>query len=130
MIVDTSALLAILEDEPEARRMVRALATAGEIGLSAATLVEAGIVVEARRGTEGARDLDLIIARLGIQTVPMTSYQAGLAREAWRRFGKGRHPAGLNMADCFTYAIASETGQPLLAKGEDFPRTDLRLVEY
>jgi ribonuclease VapC len=130
MIVDTSALLAILEQEPEAERMARAIgATPGSV-LSSATLVEAGIVVQARRGDEGARDLDLLIAKLGMAVVPLTPRQADFARKAFRNYGRGRHPAALNLGDCFAYALAKDTSEPLLAKGDDFRQTDLTLAPY
>ena len=130
MIIDTSALMAILEQEPEAERMARAIGSASGSRLSSATLVEAGIVVQARRGEEGARDLDLLIAKLAISVAPFTASQANLARKAYRDYGRGRHPAALNFGDCFAYAIAKETSEPLLAKGNDFRQTDLTLAEY
>ena len=130
MIVDTSALVAILEQEPEAERMARAIASAPVASLSAATLVETGIVVQARRGDEGARDLDLLIAKLGIVIEALTTRQADIARKAYRLYGRGQHPAALNLGDCFTYALASDMSEPLLAKGNDFCHTDLSLVHY
>jgi ribonuclease VapC len=130
VIVDTSALVAILEQEVEAERMARAIASASNASLSSATLVEAGIVVQARRGDEGARDLDLLIAKLGIVVEPFTPRQADIARKAYRRFGRGQHPAALNLGDCFAYALAMDISQPLLAKGNDFRQTDLTLAAY
>ena len=130
MIVDTSALLAILEQEPEAERIARAIASDAGGSVSSATLVEAGIVVQARRGDEGARDLDLLIAKLGVMVVPFTPRQADLARKAYRSYGRGQHPAALNFGDCFAYAVAKDTSEPLLAKGEDFKKTDLLLTGY
>ena len=130
MIVDSSALLAILELEPEAERVARAIGLASPSSLCSATLVEAGIVVQARRGDEGARDLDLLIAKLGITVEPFTPRQADIARKAYRSYGHGRHPAALNLGDCFAYAMAKDKSEPVLAKGDDFSRTDVVLAPY
>ena len=130
MIVDSSALLAILELEPEAERMARAIGLASGSFLGSATLVEAGIVVQARRGDEGARNLDLLIAKLGITVESFTPRQADIARKAYRSYGRGRHPAALNLGDCFAYALAKDKSEPLLAKGDDFSRTDVVLAPY
>src|SRR5215212_11601687 len=101
MIVDSSALLAILQAEPEAERLLRAIAGASPRLLSAANLLEAGIVIESRHGPDGGRDLDLLIAKLEIDVVAFTRKQADIARRAYRAFGKGTAPAGLNYGDCF-----------------------------
>jgi ribonuclease VapC len=130
MVVDTSALLAILEQEPEAEHMARAIASDAAPSISSATLLEAGIVVQARRGDEGGRDLDLLIAKLGVTVVPFTPRQADLARKAYRSFGRGQHPAALNFGDCLAYALAKDTAEPLLAKGGDFQKTDLVLAGF
>jgi ribonuclease VapC len=130
MIVDTSALVAVLDQEPEAERIVRTLASAAERVLSAANLVEVGIVMQARRGDDGARDLDLLLAKLRIDIAEVTASQADIARKAFRRFGRGRHAANLNFGDCFAYALAKETSAPLLFKGNDFGRTDLTVALY
>ena len=124
MVVDTSALLAILGDEPERRRLNEALAAAESRLLSAVSFVEASIVLEARHGAEGLRDLDLFVERARIRIAEVDREQASAARRAWSRFGKGRHAAGLNLGDCFSYALARTLGRPLLYKGEDFSRTD------
>jgi ribonuclease VapC len=126
MVVDTSALLAILQNEPERRSFNEALESADARLISAATLVETSILVESRYGAEGLRDLDQFLDRAGIETIPIDLEQAREARAAWSRFGKGRHPAGLNFGDCFSYALARVLGEPLLHKGEDFSKTDLR----
>lgn len=126
MVVDTSALLAILQDEPERRPFAEALEAADARLISVATLVETSILVESRYGAEGLRDLDLLLERAGIEAVPVDLEQAREARSAWSRFGKGRHPAGLDFGDCFSYALARVLGEPLLYKGEDFSRTDVR----
>jgi ribonuclease VapC len=130
MIIDSSALVAIITDEPEAERMTRSIASAGTRLISAGNALEAGIVIEARLGEVGGRDLDLYLHKLGIEVVTFTPRQANLARKAYRQFGKGRHPAGLNFGDCIAYALARDTGEPLLFKGEDFSRTDVAAVEY
>ena len=129
MVTDTSALVAIVIGEPDAERYVRALLdSAGAPQLSAANAVETAIVVEARQGTEAARDLQLLIEDAQINIHPVDDDQVRLAVEAWRRFGKGRHPAGLNLGDCFAYALARALGHPLLYKGDDFAQTDIPAV--
>jgi ribonuclease VapC len=125
MVLDTSAVVAMLFDEPEREAFSRLLAADPIRLISAATLVEASIVAEARGGPAAGRELDLLLHRAIIDVVPVTESQAELARGAWRRFGKGRHQAGLNYGDCFSYALAAETGEPLLFKGDDFAATDL-----
>lgn len=125
MIVDTSALLAIPQDEPERRRFNEAIEMADARRLSAATFVEASIVVEARFGAEGQRALGRLIEISGMEIVPVDVEQARAAREAYVRFGKGRHAAGLDFGDCFSYALASVLREPLLFKGDDFERTDV-----
>jgi ribonuclease VapC len=130
MVVDTSALVAVLEDEPEAPRLVAALDAADDIRVSAATVVETGIVIEARRGELGGREFDLLLQRLQADVVSVTADHAALARDAYRRFGKGRHPAGLNFGDCFAYALAAALGEPLLFVGQDFASSDIVVAEY
>lgn len=128
MVMDTSALLAILQDEPERRRFNEAIEGADQALLSTASFVEASIVIEARHGAEGVRDLDLFIDRAGIELVPVDAAQARVACRAYSRFGKGRHRAGLNFGDLFAYALASVRREPLLCKGDDFRHTDLAVV--
>jgi ribonuclease VapC len=130
MVIDTSALVAILGMEPEVARLAMALEADTTRLVCAAAMVETAMVIESRRGIEGGKELDLLIARTGMQIEPVTLAQAEVAREAWRRFGKGRHPAGLNFGDCFSYALARVTGEPLLFKGEDFALTDVTVVSY
>lgn len=125
MVLDTSALLAILFDEPDRPEFVRKITAARKRMISTATLVESSIVVEARRGESGGRELDLLLHRARIEVAPIDPEQAELARAAWRRFGKGRHPAGLNFGDLFAYALARAEGDELLFKGEDFSQTDI-----
>jgi ribonuclease VapC len=130
MIIDSSALVAMLEQEPEAERMARTLAHTTERLLSSANLVETGIVMQARRGDEGARDLDLLLAKLNVEIVPFTARQAQIARKAFRRYGRGRHDAELNFGDCCAYALAKDESAPLLFKGDDFSRTDVIVAAY
>jgi len=126
MIIDTSAIIAILTDEPERLAFNEAIERADSCLMSAASFVEASIVIESSRGYDGLRDFDLFLASTGIEIVPVDVEQARIAREAFRRFGKGRHPASLNYGDCFSYALAKDTNQPLLFKGKDFAATDLQ----
>ena len=126
MVIDTSALVAILAAEPEGRRFIEAIEAADSRRVSAATFVEISIIIESRYGAEGLRDLDLFLNRASIELVPVDEEQAHTARRAFSRFGRGRHPAGLNYGDCFSYALAMVAGEPLLFKGEDFGHTDVR----
>lgn len=125
MVIDTSALLAILQDEPERRTFNEALEAAAICVMSAASFVEVSIVIESRFGAEGLRELDLLLEQSGIEIAPVDAQQAHVARRAFSRFGKGRHSAGLNFGDCFAYALATVRGEPLLYKGEDFSKTDV-----
>jgi ribonuclease VapC len=125
MVLDTSALLAILQDEPERRSFNEAIESADSRSLSAANFVEASIVIEARWGAEGVRDLELLIERAAVEIVPVDAAQARIACRAFSRFGKGRHRAGLNFGDCFAYALALARREPLLFKGDDFGHTDV-----
>jgi ribonuclease VapC len=130
MVLDTSAIVAILQDEPEADRLVSALIDAPVRRISSATLVETGIVIYARFGDAGEREVDLFIHRLRVDVLPVTADHANLARSAYRRFGKGQHPAGLNYGDCFSYALAMALQEPLLFKGGDFSQTDVLVASY
>jgi ribonuclease VapC len=125
MVIDTSALLVILLDEAERRSFNEAIEGAESRVISVATWVEVSIVIEARFGAEGLRDLDLFVDRAGIEIEAVDFEQGRLARRAFSRFGKGRHPAGLNFGDCFAYALAVARGEPLLYKGQDFSQTDI-----
>ena len=125
MVIDTSALIAILFAEPDAETFETAIADASVRIISAATLVETSIVVEARYGEEGGRELDLLIYKAHVDIAAVTPEQAHLARRAFRQFGKGRHPAALNFGDCFSYALAQSRAEPLLFKGTDFAKTDI-----
>lgn len=126
MVIDTSALLAILQDEPERRSFNESIEAADSRVMSVATFIEASILLESRFGAEGLRDLDQFIERADIELAPVDLEQARIARAAFGRFGKGRHPAALNYGDCFSYALARVLGEPLLFKGEDFSQTDVR----
>ena len=125
MIVDSSAIIAILFHEPDAQRYAAALQAAPRHRLSVANAVEAFIVAEGRGGAGAGDELDRFIGRFGIELAPVTIEQLEAARRAWRRFGRGNHPAALNFGDCFAYALAEMTGEPLLFKGEDFAKTDV-----
>ncbi len=125
MVIDTSAIVAIALDEAEAAAFERLVADAPVRLISAATLFEAAMVLELRFGERGGAELDLWLHKAGVEIVALDAQQADLARRAWRRFGKGRHPAALNYGDCFSYALAMTTGESLLFKGEDFSRTDV-----
>ena len=128
MVIDTSALLAILQNEPERREFNEAIEEAASLRLSVANFVEASIVIETRFGVEGLRDLDLLIDRAGVSLVSVDVEQGKEARRAFGQFGKGRHAAGLNYGDCFAYALARVLDEPLLFKGNDFSQTDLTPV--
>jgi ribonuclease VapC len=125
MVLDTSAVLAILQNEPERRKFNEAIDAAETRSLSTASFVECSMIVESRYGADGVRDLDLLIAKAQISLAPVDEEQANLARRAFRKFGKGRHPAGLNFGDCFSYALSKALQEPLLFKGNDFSQTDV-----
>jgi ribonuclease VapC len=128
MVIDTSALVAIFLGEAERKPFLDHILQAETKLLSAANSLETGIVLEARRGEAVGREFDLFIVRTKIEIVPVDAEQSEIARSAWRKYGKGRHAAGLDFGDCFAYALAKSTGQELLAKGEDFRFTDLELA--
>jgi ribonuclease VapC len=125
MVLDTSALLVLLLDEPEAEAYRAVLEEDGTRLVSAATLLETGIVIEARKGEAGGRELDLPIHKAEIDVVAVDAEQVAEARRAYRRFGRGRHAAGLNLGDVFAYALARTSGEPLLFKGDGFSKTDI-----
>ncbi len=125
MIIDTSALLAILFAEDDAQRYADAIAAADVRLISAANYLEAGIVVDNQIGAAAGRQLDALISRAMIEVEAVTREHADIARQAYLDFGKGNHPAGLNFGDCFAYALSKSTSLPLLFKGEDFPETDV-----
>ena len=125
MILDTSAIAAIFFAEPEAARYTQIIHDAERCLISAATFLELSIVIEGQIGTDAVRQCDMFFRRAGIIIEPFTVEQAHLARQAFHDFGKGRHPAALNFGDCFAYALAKITGEPLLFKGDDFKKTDI-----
>jgi ribonuclease VapC len=125
MVIDSSAVLAILLLESEAESFAAAIGGDGTRILSAVSLLETAIVIQARKGPAGGRELDLLLHKARIEIVSFNSEQAEIARDAWLRFGKGRHPAALNMGDCCAYALARSSGESLLFKGTDFPSTDI-----
>ena len=126
VILDTSAIMAILFQEADAQRFSDAIAAAPRRTISAATLVEAGIVAEDRGGTPLREDMEALLARARTEVADFTVEHAALAAAGWRRYGKGRHPAGLNLGDCFAYALAQSRNEPLLFKGTDFAQTDVK----
>ena len=128
MVIDTSALVAILAGEPERRAFLEAIDAADSRRMSAGSFVETSIVVEARYGPEGVHALDRLLQRAAIDVVPVDLEQAREARRGFSRFGKGRDVAGLNYGDCFAYALASVFAEPLLFKGDDFVHTDVAIA--
>jgi len=125
MVIDTSALLAIFLAAPERQPFLQQITQAEKRLISAVNAFETGIVLEARRGEAAGREFDLFLGRANLEVVPVDAEQVEIARVAWRRYGKGRHPAALNFGDCLAYALAKTSGEPLLAKGLDFARTDI-----
>ncbi|MGE7414686.1 type II toxin-antitoxin system VapC family toxin [Methylobacterium tarhaniae] len=126
MVIDTSAIIAIALNEPEAASFEQKIARDPVRLMSAASVLEAAMVLETRLGEAGGSELDLWLHKAGVEIVAVGPDHADQARRAWRRYGKGRHPAGLNFGDCFSYALAALTAEPILYKGDDFTQTDLR----
>lgn len=126
MIVDASAIVAILGEEPDWERYNEKIATARRPRMSVVNALEVTMVTESRGGAPAGAEFDRYVERMGIELEPVTLEQLAAARYAWRRFGKGNHAAGLNFGDCFAYALADVTREPLLFKGDDFVRTDVR----
>ncbi len=125
MILDTSALVAVLYGEPERDEFLRLIHEAPECSLSTANFLELSMVVEGQLGADATRQVDTFLLRAGVVLKPVSLQQAHLARQAFLDYGKGRHPAGLNFGDCFAYALARELARPLLFKGNDFSQTDI-----
>lgn len=130
MIIDASAILAVLMDEPDARTYVDEISGAWPRRMSVIGFLETAIVAESRGGADAGIKFDAFLADASIEIVPVSLNQAYAARDAWRRFGKGRHPARLNFGDCFAYALAKTSGEPLLFKGKDFSRTNIEAVSF
>jgi ribonuclease VapC len=128
MIVDSSAIVAIFFKEPGHEELVHKLARPGQRGIGAPTLVESGIVLNARLGQDLRGTLARFIEETGLAVIPFTEAHYGIALGAWVKFGKGRHPAGLNFGDCLAYAVARVADMPLLSVGDDFPQTDIALA--
>ncbi len=128
MVIDTSALLAIFLGEPERGRFLEFITQADSRRISAANVLETGIVLEARRGESAGREFDLFLNQAKVEIVPVDAEQIEITRLAWRKYGKGHHPAALNLGDCFAYALAKVLGEPLLAKGSDFAHTDINIA--
>lgn len=125
MVIDTSAAMAVLQREPEAQAFARAIEADPVRLISAVSVLEAGMIVEARKRAAGALELDNFLLRAQLEVVPFDAEQVQVARLAFRRYGRGRHRAGLNFGDCAVYALAKTRGERLLFKGEDFARTDV-----
>ena len=125
MVIDTSAVIAILFGEEDAERYSTAIDIDPTRLMSAASVLEACLVVERELGDEGIRELDILLLKVGIETIAFNEEQLRVARHAFHEYGKGRHPAGLNFADCFSYALSRTSGEPLLFKGADFAKTDV-----
>lgn len=128
VILDSSAIIAVLLDEPGAAAIIDRMEMAERLAVAAPTLVEAGIVLRARAGPVAEELLDDLLRTLDVTVIPFGAEHATAAVTAWERYGRGRHPAGLNLGDCIAYATARIAGLPLLALGEDFPRTDIELA--
>lgn len=126
MVIDTSAIVGVLLGEPEAEAFIEAITADSRRLMSSFSVFEAAVVVESRKGAAGGRELDLLLHEAEVTVVPFSGEHIELARDAYRRFGKGRDPAGLNLGDCAAYALALHSGEPLLYKGDDFARTDVR----
>jgi ribonuclease VapC len=129
MVIDTSALVAIFLAEPERKQFLDLILESEKRLVSAATVLETGIVLEAKRGEAAGREFDLFVVRAQLEIVSVDAEQVDIARSAWRKFGKGRHAAGLNFGDCFAYALAVSNAHKLLAKGQDFSFTDVELCQ-
>ena len=128
MVVDPSALIAVLLDEPDCDAIIERIEAAETVCMSVVSFVEASIVIHHRNRIDGLLDLDLLIARAGIELIACDTDQALVARSAFRIYGKGQHPAKLNFGDCFSYALAKTLNEPLLFKGLDFSQTDIEIV--
>jgi ribonuclease VapC len=120
----------MLLGEPEAERLLSAIVADGRRLASAFTVLESAVVIESRKGESAGRELDLLLQKLEIEVVPLTASLAEVARNTWRKYGRGNHPAKLNLGDCCSFALAAASGEPLLFKGGDFHATDIEPVPY
>lgn len=125
MVIDTSAFIAILLGEPESPSFIQVIANDIKRLTSVLSALETAIVIESKKGPSGGREFDLLLHEAAIEITPMNADQMQIARKAYQKFGKGRHPANLNLGDCCSYALASYSGEPLLYKGNDFSMTDI-----
>lgn len=130
MVIDTSALIAILLGENETERIAKAIAEDNIRIISSFSLLESSIVIEAKKGISGSMELDLLIHKIGGKIVDFDSEQSLIAKKAWQEYGKGNHPASLNIGDCCTYALSKSSSQSILFKGNDFNQTDIPIVFY
>jgi len=130
VIIDSSALVAMMLSEPERQRLELAIANAGSCLISASSYLESSMILISRTGSDAVRDLDLVLLRFSVAVVPFSETQARIARDAFARYGKGHHPAKLNFGDCMAYALARETGEELLFKGTEFAQTDIAVAAY
>jgi ribonuclease VapC len=128
LVVDSSAILAILLDEPDGSDFLKKLTTAPKVILSSATYLETCLVLGARNGNAEIPSMSRFLEKLGAEVISFTPEQAHVARNAWMQYGKGNHKAKLNFGDCFSYALSKVSGQPLLFKGKDFSLTDIKRV--
>jgi ribonuclease VapC len=129
MVLDTSAVVAILQAEPQRDRMLNVITRAPRRMMSAVSVLEATMVMEGRYGSAAGADLELFLFDARVEIMPFDSRQCEAAVRAWRKYGKGRHPAQLNFGDCCVYGLAKATGEAVLSKGDDFPRTDIGCVD-
>ena len=129
MIIDTSAIFAILAEEAESEELIVIVGADANVMVSTVTVLEAGMVIEARLGPNGAANLDLWFVASQAKIEPFDARQAAIARRAWRKFGKGNHPAALDFGDCCVYALAKAMDEPILCKGSDFSRTDIAVIQ-
>ena len=130
MVIDTSALIAILLGEQETEKMAKAIADDNVRLISSFSLLESSIVIEAKKGEAGSRELDLLIHNIGAEIINFDNEQSILAKKAWRKYGRGNHRASLNIGDCCTYALSKTSNQSILFKGNDFNQTDIPVVLY
>ncbi|MBF0240671.1 MAG: type II toxin-antitoxin system VapC family toxin [SAR324 cluster bacterium] len=130
MVIDTSAIIAILLGEPEGMPLSHSIVQDNKRIISSFSVLESSIVIEAKKGPSGKKELDLLLHRIMAEIIPFNIDQMEIARIAWSKFGKGRHPASLNIGDCCSYALSKYSGEALLFKGEDFSKTDLVVVRY